>query len=279
MSWTVHSDIAKFFNEYESYLLDDEARNNMFLQVLSRALQNPSKNNFAFSHVSGTVAIFSDESVVFDSADTTEAPTLIPQLTEILARTKTNLKRAMANERVSRDFVRSWLQANKNSKIKKEMSVVLQKLDQLNPIQRASGMFRRAWIEELDLLSQWTANFMNDTGAGNDSPISEKEMTLRNINNKNLFIWGNPKPVCMVGVSGSTPKGIRINCVYTPDDKRGKGYAASAVAAATELQLSQGKEFVVLYSDATKPNITRLYEKIGFDPIDNHFTYFFTSPS
>lgn len=276
MSWSEYSDLSKFLSHYEDYLLKEEAKNNMLLQSLTRAIQNPSTNDQAFVSSEGTVAVLVDSSLIF-STETLKTAELVSLVREHTADKKIQLKKVMAPEKSSRSFVREWLQANKGTRIEKEFSMLLQKLVQVTPFERASGIFRRAWIEELDLLGDWTTKFFEETGVGNDSPISERDIALQMINGKRLFVWGNPKPVAMVGIGGSTPKGIRVNCVYTPPEERGHGFAKSAVAALSDLQLSQGKEFVVLYNDATQPHVTALYNQIGYEPIDNHFTYFFSS--
>lgn len=275
MSWKSYSDIAKFMNESESFLLEKEAHNNMLLQAFSRSLQSQSIANAAFKDDSGALALLFNGSLIFNQTAAKFADEMVEVVRGFLG--DKNLRMVMGPEEISRAFTREWLQTNKQARLESEFSMMLQKLDQVNEIKRPPGQFRRAWIEEADLLGAWVESFWEDTGVPGEVGLTSKEFALQMIHSKQLFVWGNNRPASMAGMGGSTPKGIRVHSVYTPPEKRGKGLARATVAALAELQLSHGKEFLVLYSDATKPANAALYNQVGFKPIANHFTYFFSS--
>ncbi len=275
MTWKAQTDIAKFMIESESFLLEHEAQNNMLLQAFARSLQNPATTNAVFKDQNGAIALLFNGSLIFNETRANSTVELIPVIKDFLA--ERPLKMVMGPEDVARGFAREWLQTNKNLRLDHEFSMILQKLDQVNEIRRPLGQFRRAWLEEADLLATWFEKFWLDTGVPGEAGLTAKEIALQMIHSKQLFVWGNNRPASMVGMGGSTPKGIRVHSVYTPPDKRSKGLARATVAALSELQLSQGKEFLVLYSDATKPANAALYNQIGYKPIANHFTYFFSS--
>lgn len=275
MSWSTFADISKLMSESEELLLEKEAHNNMLLQAFSRSMQNPSESNAGFSNRDGSLALLYNGSLIFNQTSLKSAPDLIRAVKEFLG--EAPLKMVMGPEEIARGFARDWLQRDKTLRIDHEYSMVLQMLDQVNEIKRPPGQFRRAWIDEADLLATWFENFWKDTGVPSEAGKTSKEIALQMINTKQLFVWGNNRPASMVGMGGSTPKGIRVHSVYTPPEKRGKGLARATVAALSELQLSSGKEFLVLYSDALKPENAALYSQIGYKPIASHFTYFFSS--
>lgn len=274
-TWAIQKDISKFINENEKFLLEHEAENNMLLQAISRAVQTPSEKTAGFRDGNDSLAILYNGSLIFNESENLPADGLVEAVLSFDG--AHTVSKIMGPDNIARDFTRRWTQANKAIRIEKEFTMILQKLDEVKPIQRPAGQFRRAWIEEADLLATWLEGFIEDTGVGNDSGLSYKEMALDMIHSKRLFVWGNNRPAAMVGMGGSTPKGIRVHSVYTPPDKRGKGFAKAAVASLSELQLSQGKEFLVLYVDATRPENSALYNQIGYKPVANHMTYFLSS--
>jgi predicted GNAT family acetyltransferase len=91
----------------------------------------------------------------------------------------------------------------------------------------------------------------------------------RLIGSGNLSVWETPvgDVVCTAGTAGPTLHGIRVNYVYTPRDRRGKGYASALVADLTQASLDDGRSFVFLHADRANPTATALYERLGYEHI------------
>lgn len=80
-------------------------------------------------------------------------------------------------------------------------------------------------------------------------------------------------PVAMAGAGGPTPNGIRIGAVYTPPDRRRRGYAAALVADVAARQLAAGRRFCFLFADVANPTSNRLYLRLGFRPVEDVHHY------
>jgi predicted GNAT family acetyltransferase len=74
-------------------------------------------------------------------------------------------------------------------------------------------------------------------------------------------------PVCMVGAGSPTRNGVRIGAVYTPPERRGRGYASALVAHVSASLLAAGRRFCTLYTDLDNPTSNRLYRRIGYRPV------------
>jgi predicted GNAT family acetyltransferase len=59
----------------------------------------------------------------------------------------------------------------------------------------------------------------------------------------------------------------RINLVYTPPDRRRRGYATAAVAALTQQLLNSGSRYCCLYTDLANPTSNSVYRRIGYRPV------------
>jgi predicted GNAT family acetyltransferase len=80
-----------------------------------------------------------------------------------------------------------------------------------------------------------------------------------------LHVWDvDGETVASAGASGPTPNGIRVNFVYTPPARRGRGYAGALVASLTQALLDGGRAFVMLHTDLANPVANRLYERLGY---------------
>jgi GNAT superfamily N-acetyltransferase len=92
-----------------------------------------------------------------------------------------------------------------------------------------------------------------------------------------LVVWEDPDPVSMCGISRSTPNGSRIGPVYTPPERRGRGYASALVAAASAGELEAGQRFCFLFTDLANPTANRIYEAIGYEAVRDVEVYRFGS--
>lgn len=83
-----------------------------------------------------------------------------------------------------------------------------------------------------------------------------------------LHVWADGDEIVSVcGVTGPTPNGIRIGPVYTPPERRGRGYASALVAAVSQAQLDAGRRFCFLFTDLANPTANRIYQAIGYRPV------------
>ncbi|HJW22008.1 MAG TPA: GNAT family N-acetyltransferase, partial [Candidatus Limnocylindrales bacterium] len=74
---------------------------------------------------------------------------------------------------------------------------------------------------------------------------------------------------------GLTPNGIRVGPVYTPPELRGRGYASNLVAGVSQLQLDAGRTFVFLFTDLANPTANKIYQEIGYEPVNDVDEYEF----
>ena len=82
-----------------------------------------------------------------------------------------------------------------------------------------------------------------------------------------MFLWEDAEPRAMAASARPTRRGIAVNSVYTPVEWRGRGYATSCVARLSELLLSEGREFCVLYTDLANATSNAIYARIGYRPV------------
>ncbi|MCE9522344.1 MAG: hypothetical protein K8S25_07930 [Alphaproteobacteria bacterium] len=57
--------------------------------------------------------------------------------------------------------------------------------------------------------------------------------------------------------------GARVSGVYTPDERRGHGFAAALTAALSQKVLTGGL-WCCLFADADNPLTNRIYQRIGY---------------
>jgi uncharacterized protein len=76
------------------------------------------------------------------------------------------------------------------------------------------------------------------------------------------------KPVSYCAFNAVLPDMVQIGGVYTPPDRRGRGYAKAAVAHGVSIARQRGAERAVLFTN--NPSAARSYEAVGFRRAGNH---------
>jgi GNAT superfamily N-acetyltransferase len=143
------------------------------------------------------------------------------------------------------------------------------------PARPAPGRLRSARESEAGMLTPWVGDMLALIG---DTRVAS-DLTLERIQKGNLFVWEDGGPVSMVGWTGKTPAGVRVNFVYTPAALRGRGYATAAVAALSQRLLDQGNRYCCLYTDLANPTSNAIYQRIGYRPIRDAALYRITAPA
>jgi predicted GNAT family acetyltransferase len=142
---------------------------------------------------------------------------------------------------------------------------VLRVLNVLTPPAACSGAAVVARPEDVPLLLAWHHAFADDAGL----PAHSLEESVRQqVSDGALWLWQDDgAAVSMAGHAPlvDTPAGTvaRIGPVYTPTRLRGRGYG-SAVTAAVTARLLPGCLAVMLFADAAKPEVNRMYDRLGY---------------
>lgn len=169
---------------------------------------------------------------------------------------------AMFGPRASAEAVADAWTARRGGTLQLGMPQGLYRLDAVHPPTGVSGRMRLATAADIELVVRWGEGFGRDTGIpfppGAD-PI------LRWIEHEVLFVWEDDgEPVSVAVAHGRTEQGVRIGYVYSPPERRGKGYASALVAALSQAMLDAGFDFCVLYTDLTNPTSNAIYQRVGY---------------
>jgi hypothetical protein len=145
------------------------------------------------------------------------------------------------------------------------------RLRSVKPPRRAPGEMVRAEPSHRRVMIDWLKAFKDEALPSGPDQDWER-MADRNIagRGRTIFFWfDDGRPVSLTGVGGLTPHGIRVGPVYTPPELRGRGYASNLVAGVSQLQLDSGRDFVFLFTDLANPTANRIYQAIGYEPVND----------
>jgi GNAT superfamily N-acetyltransferase len=139
------------------------------------------------------------------------------------------------------------------------------------------GGWRLAALADRDLLVTWVEAFEVETGVG-DGGAARRSVEAR-IGSGLAFVWVDGPPVSFVGTSPLAGGVVRVGPVYTPPERRRRGYAAALVAVVSQRALDGGAQLCSLYTDLANPTSNSIYMAVGYRPVGDLTAYRFAPTS
>lgn len=269
LSLRTHADIASFEAAASGLLAVQEAEHNVVLGLLERHRSgDEGPIELMTIERDGEVVAVAYRTPphrlgVSPGAPVDAAGLLVRQLRE----TDAGLSAIVAGPAFARSFAEAWRAAT-GSTVTGGMDQRIQACRRVADRGRGPGTMRRAGHADRDLVEAWAAAFSAEATPG--MPFDARtfaEARLGGHPDLGLVLWvDGAEAVSMAGWTGPTPNGIRVNAVYTPPERRGRGYATSCVAALTEQLLDQ-RSVVFLFTDLANPTSNGIYARIGYEPV------------
>ncbi|HEV8291022.1 MAG TPA: GNAT family N-acetyltransferase [Tepidisphaeraceae bacterium] len=259
---------AEFLKQAEGFLMEHEAENNLILGQALRLVRGEPVGHaqvlFYLVEDEGKVLVAGMHNQPYRLVLSRGPGPAIAMIADWAARKKVNLSGVIGIPESVTMFTRAWSKLSRD-KMKGGHRLRIYQLEQLKPAAAVSGKLEPANMRELDLLTDWNIKFTRDV----EQPLTgdERGMVQRAIEGGRLFVWKDPQPVSMAAWAGPTPRGVRVNMVYTPPELRRRGYASAAVSALTKKLLDSGRKFVFLFTDLSNPTSNKIYQQMGYQAV------------
>ncbi len=267
-----HATPDAFLSAAEPWLLAAEDRNNLILGIGYELQRNPGLAPDAFL---GTVEL--DGVVVGCCIRTPPHQILLsdmpPEATEPVtrsfARASAEIPGVLGPSPLAEAVAKQWV-GIRGGRWEPATEQRLYRLDEVTSPGPVPGRLREATPAEAELLTEWGREFARETHIGVGP---SRETLLAWIGGGSLFVWDDEGAASMAVTRGRTRNGIRVGYVYTPPDRRRRGYAGACVAAVSRRMLASGLQFCVLYTDLSNPTTNALYQRLGYRPIVDVMDY------
>lgn len=267
-----YSDFDLFKQDVVPLLESDEIKNNLPLGVLL---------NLAPGRIPLYMATVSRDGIpLFVLLQTNQYQLIVSKLSEIssqeIAQVADKLYKHLVNvnEIVGEECVVELLAEKMAEKLGCETYVkMLQGVYGLRHLKKRAdfghGQLEMATEKDADWLYEWFVQFGDDTFL----PVSKEEavqLVRGAIDRKQLYLWvADGQPVSMARITRPTKTNAAISWVYTPPEKRNRGYATNVVTALTEHLLNSGYQTVSLFTDLANPTSNKIYREIGFEQLSS----------
>jgi predicted GNAT family acetyltransferase len=273
------TDPAEFLAAAGDLLLADEARHNLVLGLAGTLRDQPAM------YPEFRLWLVADEDRVVASALQTPPFNLVvagdadgvAHLAEALAADGVELPGVTGATPEVDAFAARW-EALAGRRAVARMRQRIYRLVQLRRVTGVPGESRVATAADRDLVLAWVQAFADE--AGSQPTHAERVVDARfgEGDASGFLLWeDDSKPVSLAGWVGPTPNGIRVGPVYTPPERRRRGFGSAVTAAVSERQLAGGRRFCFLYTDLANPTSNRIYMDIGYEPVCDSVDYDFAT--
>jgi predicted GNAT family acetyltransferase len=134
------------------------------------------------------------------------------------------------------------------------------------------GAARMGAAADETLVTSWFSAFAAEAGV-RDSP---GQVVRSRLASGELMMWdvaGEPRS--LAGVTDVIAGVARIGPVYTPPQRRCRGYGGAVTTAISQLALDRGARSVILFTDLANPASNSLYIKLGYEAVEDRVLLIF----
>ncbi|MBM2619124.1 GNAT family N-acetyltransferase [Actinoplanes sp. LDG1-06] len=144
------------------------------------------------------------------------------------------------------------------------------------PPEPPSGHARFARPEDSGLVQGWLLAFHDEIGERR--PADPAAAVDDRVAYGGVLLWEDGgQPVAMAMCSQPEAGMVRVQIVYTPPVRRGRGYGGAVTVVATQAALDSGARDVVLNTDLANPTSNALYQRLGYRPVEDRVIVEFTA--
>ena len=276
MKIVVHPTPERFVARAGSWLDRAPAEHDLFFTICASLVANPER-------VAGPVYLLTVEEagmVVTAALETPGRKWVVSRSSLAAVRALVDFLRArdwpvpgiLGPAEIARVFAERWCAAARGA-ARPGRAQRIYELRQLVPPTPVPGQARLAEPAEAETVTAWGRAFALDLRA-DETPEETEEAARWALADGRLHLWEDGAPVAMTIVRTARRR-AGISAVYTPPERRRRGYATALVAAVSARMLTAGAELCFLFTDLANPTSNNIYQRIGFRPVADWADYFF----
>lgn len=151
----------------------------------------------------------------------------------------------------------------------------IMEIREVNDIKVTDGFHRLASIGEVKIITDWMIQYhieSLDTVMDYEAALNKANQLIKE---GRIYVYENTEHeiVSMAAATRDLVHGIAITYVFTPEEFRGMGYAASNIYYLSKKLLDEGYEFCTLFVDKKNVVSARAYEKVGYQIVGDNYEY------
>ncbi len=264
-------DPGRVLTEAKVFLASDPVLHNLILTLLQERLAYPEPGRYWLAKDGDTVVGVAFQSPVdFAATLTPMRPEVVAAVVEAIVEAGVTLPGVIGEAATAARFAGQWTERQGSAAFPVEGQRIYE-FARMPVREVIGGRLRKASPNDRDLVVAWMRGFYADVGqvVRDHKPVVERRLAA------GLFwLWEDGEPVSMAANSEPVEGVLRMQAVYTPPDRRNRGYAGACVGDLSRRMHEEGYG-CILYTDLGNPTSNSVYRRIGYNAVAEALRYRF----
>ncbi len=268
---TFSEDPAWVLRRAGEYLASQPVLHNLILSLLHARVAQPEPGRYwAATERGKTVGVVLQSPLTFAATLTPMEPNVVTAMVDAIADASVSLPGVNGQAATAASFAGQWTERCKSAATPFQGNRLYELLEAGKPPD-IGGKLRQAAPKDRSLMIHWTRAFQAEIG----EDASDTELRVdKGLAAGQLWLWDEGETMS-TAVSREPVEGVvRVAGVYTPPEKRKRGYAAACVHALSKHLRDAGYR-CILYTDLGNPTSNSIYRRIGYRAIAEVLRYRF----
>lgn len=269
MEVTFTTDAAEALAGAREFLATKPIEHNLLLTLLEFRAAWPQDGRYWTATDAGRVVGFLFQSpATFHATLSPMPPAAVDAMVEAAA--DVELPGVIGEASTAARFAGKWTEVRKSA----ARPTSGQRIYELTRVQHpndVAGTCRVAVESDIAELIDWMRGFVDET---NERATDPTTMVPPRVAAGQFFLWDDNGGASTAATSPVIEGVTRIQAVYTPPNRRGRGYAAANVAAISSRAVDAGNR-CMLYTELENPVSNSVYRRIGYQAVSEVLRYQF----
>jgi uncharacterized protein len=253
------------------FLSSDPVLHNLILTLLHERLAYPEPGRYWLAKDGDTiVGVVFQSPLDFAATITPMRPEVVAAVVDAIVEAGVALPGVIGKAATAARFAGQWTERQGSAAFPVEGQRIYE-FARMPERKVISGRLRKASPNDRDLVVAWMRGFYADVGqvVRDHEPVVERRLAA------GLFwLWEDGEPVSMAANSEPVEGVLRMQAVYTPPDRRNRGYAGACVSDLSRRMREEGYG-CILYTDLGNPTSNSVYRRIGYNAVAEALRYRF----
>lgn len=275
-----YNNARSFLNDYEVTLLEREAVSQLILYNAYQYRNNNIVEDGIFGAVTeeeNALLLYCNlmpHNMVIYVASEEHAVSAAAYLADYLGSNHIVIKGISARNDICLSFMERY-KRHIDCTFAEKLGMDVMEIRKVNDIKLAEGHQRLAIMDDIKLIADWMIEFQIEALTNELDYEAALKKAGKYIEDERIYLYENEEGqvVTMAIAARKLVHGMAITYVFTPEEFRGKGYAAANMYYLSRELLEQGYEFCTLFVDKKNPLSNRAYEKVGYQILEDSHEY------
>lgn len=280
-----YNEAGLFLKDYEEHLRKKEAVSQLLLYPAYNSLSSADKGKELYGAVleeQEPVLLFCNKpghNLILLSLQQENSAAAAEALADFFCSSHIAIVGITGRQELCQKFIDQYIKQVQCTFLQNQETEIME-IREVNEQKPALGQQRLADPSETKLVADWMLQFQMEAKMSELDYEAALLKATKLVEDKKLYLYENEEGdiVSMAAICRKLLSGIMITYIYTPEEYRGKGYAAANIYYLSKFLLGQGYTFCTLLADKKNPLSNRAYEKVGYQTLEDVYEYMILQP-